>query len=81
MVRILKAGRKANIPLQHLRRGDINTIGLAATTHSEEDVEIGEAEALVARRDGVEGSGVIEDMVVEGELATGHRGRSISYSA
>jgi len=44
-----------------------------ATTHSEEGVEIREAKALVARRDGVEGSGVIEDMVVEGELATGQR--------
>jgi len=74
MVRILrgKYGR-ANIPLQHLGRGDINTISLAATAHSEECVEIRDAKALVAGGDGVEGSRVIEDMVVESELATGQR--------
>ena len=64
---------KANIPLQHLRCGDINTISLASTTHSEEHVEVREAEALVTRGNGVEGSRVIEDMVVEGKLATSQR--------
>ena len=68
-----------NLPFEHLRRGDINTIGLATATHSEEDIEAREAKALVARGDGVEGRGVIENIVVEGKFATGHKGISISY--
>jgi len=74
-----EAGRKVDRPLLHLRCGHINTISLATTTHSEEHVKIRDAEALVARGDGVKGRGVIEDMVVEGELATGQRGGFISY--
>ena len=43
---------------------------MTATTHGEENVEFRKAEALVARRNSIECSRVIKDMIVKGEFAT-----------
>jgi hypothetical protein len=58
------------LPLLHLASGDIDTVGLTAAAHCEEDVEGGEALVLVTGRDRVEGNGVLKDMVVESEVTT-----------
>ena len=57
------------LPFLHLRCGDIDTLRLAAATHGEVDIERGEAKTLVTLGDDVEGSGMVEDVVVERELA------------
>ena len=51
-------------PLRHLGGGDVNAIALATTAHREVDIERGETEALIALGDDVEGSRVVEDVVV-----------------
>jgi hypothetical protein len=56
-------------PLLHLAGGDVDAVSLAPTAHREEDVEGGEAMALVTLGDRVERDGVLENVVVEREVA------------
>ena len=56
-------------PLLHLRGGDVDAVGLAATTHGEVHIQRGQVVTEVALRDHVECSRVVEDVVVEGEIA------------
>ena len=57
-----------NLPLLHLRSGDIDTLSLATTAHSEVDIEGGETLAKVTLGDDVERRRVVKDVVVEGEV-------------
>ena len=55
-------------PFLHLGSRNIDTVGLAATAHGEVDIKGGEALAQVTLGDDVEGSRVVKDVVIEGEV-------------
>lgn len=57
------------IPFLHFASRNVNAIGLTATAHGEVDIERGEVVTSVALGDGVECRRVVENMVVERELA------------
>lgn len=58
------------LPFLHLRGWDVNAVSLATTAHGEVHIQGGEVVASVARGDNIEGGGVVEDMIVEGEFTT-----------
>ena len=58
-----------NIPLLHFRGRDVNTVGLASTAHREVDIEGREIVAEIALWDDVERSRVVEDMIIQREVA------------
>ena len=62
-------GRSHNAPLLHLASRDINALSLATTAHGKVDIERGETLAEVALGDDVERGRVVENVVVEGEVA------------
>ena len=57
------------VPLLHFASRDIDTIGLTATAHGEVDIKRREVVTSVALRNGVESCRVVENMVVEREVA------------
>ena len=61
--------RRGYSPFLHLTSGDINTSSLAATTHGEVDIKRGEIVPQVAFWNNIEGSRMIQDMVIQGEFA------------
>jgi hypothetical protein len=59
-----------NLPFFHLRRGYINAIGLTPTTHGEINVKGCQTLANITLGNDVERSRMIENVVIERELAT-----------
>jgi hypothetical protein len=57
------------LPFFHLRRGNVDAICLATTAHGKVDIERRESKTLIALGDDIEGSRVVENVVVEGEFA------------
>lgn len=58
-----------SLPFLHLGGGNIDTISLTSTTHSKVDIEGRQFVAEVTLGDNVESGGVVEDMVVQREIA------------
>jgi hypothetical protein len=56
------------LPFLHLARRNVDALGLATTTHREENVELRETMILITLGNHVKGKGVIENMIVEGEV-------------
>ena len=57
------------VPLLHLASRDVNTIGLTSTAHGEVDIQSGKVVAGVALGNSIERRRVVENVVVEGEIA------------
>ena len=66
-----------NLPFLHLRSGDIDTLSLATTAHSEVDIEGRETLAKVTLGNDVERRRVVKDVVVEGEVTANRINESI----
>ena len=54
--------------LQTYQTGNVDTILLVATAHGEVDIECGQTMTKVALGNDVECGGVVQDVVVEGEI-------------
>lgn len=67
--------RSIDSPFLHLRCGDVDAVSLAPTAHGEVNVELAEALALIALGNDIENIGVIQDVVVEGEVAASAHAR------
>ena len=68
--------REKGTPFFHLTSGNINIPSLTATTHGKVDIEGGEVVSQITFWDDIEGSRVIQDMVIQGEFATTEMKRS-----
>jgi hypothetical protein len=64
------SGTPLNLPFLHLRGGDINAIGLTPTAHGKINVKGRQTLANITLGNDIESSRMIENVVVERELAT-----------
>jgi hypothetical protein len=62
-------GESINLPFLHLRGGDIDAIGLTPTAHGEINIKGRQTLANITLGDDVESSRMIENVVIERELA------------
>ena len=57
-----------HLPLLHLTGGNVDSLRLTTAAHGEVDIECGQTMTKVALGNDVECGGVVQDVVVEGEI-------------